>query len=201
MPENTAPVSDGYARKSRTRPKKARRITPDYLHNAALYYLERYAASSGRVRHVLTQKIHRSCRDHPDQDLTALLPLIDREIETLIRVQLLDDDRLAAMLVEGYRSRGLSARAIQIKMRTKGFTPLLINQFLTNGTDQDTQRATETDAAVRYLKRRKLWPYHQQSLTDQTAIQKERRRAWAALARQGYSPEIISAACQIQEDQ
>lgn len=196
MPEKTAPVYDENIRKRRDRPKKARRITPDYLHNAALFYLERYAASTGRLRQILRDKITRSCRDHPDQKIDELLPLIEPEIATLTRVQLLDDHRLADMLLSGYRNRGLSQRLIQQKLQLKGFDRTVIEQML-NQIDPKHQSENEIAAAIRYLQRRKLWPYLKEQPTDRAILAKAKQKAWAALARQGYGPDIITNACNL----
>lgn len=179
--------------KQKIAPKKARRITPEYLHNAALYYLQRYAASTGRVRHILTQKIKRSCRDHPDQVLTDLLPLVEVEIITLIRVELLADEKVGAQLVSGFRARGMSARNISIKLQQRGFDKALIAHLLTDSNEINTI-STEIDAATRYLKRRRLGPFAVTAPDDRQAIQKNRQKTWAALARLGYDQDVIEAA-------
>jgi regulatory protein len=172
-------------------PKKARRITPEYLHNAALYYLQRYAATSGRVRHVLTEKVKRSCRDHPDQVLADLLPLIEPEIEKLIRIELINDERLGQQLVESWRGRGVSARMIGIRLQKKGFDRTQITKLVAQDSSQDTQDQ-ERDAALRYLKRRKLPPFIDLSALDRETALKLRSRAYAALARQGYDADLIA---------
>lgn len=175
-------------------PRKARRITAEYLHNAALFYLQRYAASTGRLREVLTRKIHTSCRDHPDQIPGKLLPLIETEIENLLRLELLNDARYGEMLVSGWRARGLSARMISRKLDQRGLPKDLIPGLLKrpeDGTDE-TVKDRETLAALRLLQRRKLGPF----LPDGTPMepkekQKLKARAWGALARQGYEGDLI----------
>ncbi len=49
------------AQNKRQGPRKA---TPKYLRNSALYYLGRYAASSGHLRRLLQVKVTRSARAH-----------------------------------------------------------------------------------------------------------------------------------------
>ena len=173
--------------------KKARRITPEYLHNASLYYLERYAASMGKMRSVLLMKVKRSCRDHPDQDEAALIPLVDAEIEKLARIEVLNDDRLGEALVSGYRARGMSARLISMRLKQKGFTASLIENLMRASQD-DATRDTEKQAAIKYLMRRKLWPYLREPIEDKVLDNKARAKAWAALARQGYDPDLIQEA-------
>ena len=176
--------------------RKARRITADYLHHAALYYLERYAASEGRVRRVLTQKIKRSCKDHPDQVEGDLILLIDPEIDRLRTLSYLNDNQLAEQLIQGYSTRGMSRRMIALRLQQRGFAPETIHLFL-DQLPPAVQQENEQDAARRYLQRRKLWPYHDPSKVDDkdpSARHKARARAFAALGRQGYSPDIITAA-------
>lgn len=180
----------------RQKVRKSRRITADYLHHAALYYLERYAASEGRVRRVLTQKIKRSCKDHPDQVEEDLIPLIDPEIDRLRTLSYLNDNQLAEHIIQGYSTRGMSRRMIALRLQQRGFAPETIHKFL-DQLPPAVQQENEQDAARRYLQRRKLWPYHDPSKVDdkdQAARHKARARAFAALGRQGYSPDIITAA-------
>lgn len=178
-------------------PRKARRISADYLHNAALYYLERYAASEGRMRQILEQKVHRACRDHPDHVLADLLPLVEKEIETLRRVSLIDDDRLIAQFIEGYTARGMPTRMIAQKLRTRGFTPAVITAYLSKIEDKEGAAEMEQAAAVSYLERRHLWPYTKTPIEDPALRAKARQKAWAALARRGHDPDLIIQAMKL----
>ncbi len=177
-------------------PKIARRITAEYLHHAALYYLERYAASAGRVRRVLTDKIRRSCRDHPDQDLSALLTLIEPEIERLIRVELIKDRALAQQFAEGYRGRGIPVRRIIQKLRLKNFDDELIETViagLNRGEEDGAADHIEETAARRYLERRRLWPFLRLAPETPKDLSKARQKSFAALIRLGYDNDVIRA--------
>ena len=179
-----------------TMPRKiARRITAQYLHNAALFYLERYASSSGRLRQVLIRKVKRSCMDHPDQDESALLPLVDQEIEKLVRIEVLRDDLLLTQLVDGYRGRGMATRMIENKLKLKGFSPPQIASAMARSHSAETGDQ-ECDAAIRYLQRRRLWPFARVMPpdSDRAARAKLHQKSWAALARQGYDPDVINRA-------
>ncbi len=181
--------------KHRSGPKIARRITPEYLHNAALYYLERYAASAGRVRRVLTDKIRRSCRDHPDQDMPTLLALIDPEIERLQRVELIKDQMLAQQFVDGYRARGIPSRMIIQKLRLKNFDNDIIESIINEIPDHhdDIAQNTEELAARRYVERRRLWPFLRDTPSDPKELARARRKSFAALTRLGYDSDIIQS--------
>jgi regulatory protein len=184
--------------------KIARRFTADYVHNAALFYLQRYAASSGRVRSVLTRKLKRSCADHPDQDEGALAHLIDQEIEKLQRVELLKDDQLAGQLAEGWRGRGMAARMIAIKLQQRGFDKSVIQKTMMESatdTTTDTTSDQEEQAALRYLKRRKLGFFAAIAPQDRQAVLKLKQKSWASLARQGYDPDLIERVLMMKPDQ
>ena len=61
----TANQQDGKRPGKGRKPSRGpRRITPSYLENAALFYLERYATSVAHFRRVLMNKVRRSARFH-----------------------------------------------------------------------------------------------------------------------------------------
>jgi regulatory protein len=177
--------------------RRARRITPDYLHNAALFYLGRYAASRGRLGEVLRRKAARSLREHPDQDEAILEAMIVAELARLEAVALLDDRALAAQCLEGYQARGMPRQQIIQRLIRKGFDRALIAEIC--GMENPAAGEQELAAATRYLLRRRLWPAPQGAERNQ--IMKHKKRAWAALARQGYEPETIQAALGLAIDQ
>ena len=50
--------------KPTNRTKQQKPVTAQYLENAALYYLQRFASSSANLRRVLMGKVERSARAH-----------------------------------------------------------------------------------------------------------------------------------------
>jgi len=79
-------------------PKKklAKKLSERYLRNSGEYYLNRFPASSKHFEIVMTRKIDRSIRDHPDQDKTEWVTHVR---ETLVpyfeNLGFLNDEMLA----------------------------------------------------------------------------------------------------------
>lgn len=129
------------------RPPKA----PDaaYLERAALYYLERFAASSASLEQVLRRKIMRRCKargESPEPYYENIAPLIARYVES----GLLDDKRYAQAKVASMRRKGTSARMINAKLAAKG-----INRDIT-AAQLEADEVSELEAAQNLVRRKKL---------------------------------------------
>ena len=76
--------------KDQKKKRTPRKITPRYLENAALYYLQRYASSAGNLRRVLTRKVDRSCQFH-GMPADEFYPVIDALVARYEKSGLLND--------------------------------------------------------------------------------------------------------------
>lgn len=174
---------DKTARSGRPRrgPKKA---TPERLERSALFYLERFASSSENLRRVLMRRVDASAREH-GTDPEEGARFIDTLIERYQRAGLLDDAAYADARVAGLHRRGLSDRAIAMKLRQKGVPGDLIDKSLE--TLREDLRADGVDpnweAAMNYARRRRIGPFRK------TARAENRERDMAALGRQGFDYE------------
>ncbi len=157
------------------RPPKS--ITPTYLENAALAYLERFASSAENLRRVLWRKVERSCR-HREEDPAGYAALVDDVVRRCIASGLVDDRRYAEGRIASLRRRGGSARAIRAKLQAKGVDRELIEAGLT-GEDDDERAAAEA-----FAQRRRIGPYR-------TAGRRAfREKDLAAFARAGFAYEV-----------
>lgn len=166
--------------KRKKRPPK--RITPDYLRNAGLYYLQRFAASSGHFRSVMMRKVKRSCHFHKDQDYEECAKMVDEVIRDFERSGLLNDDAYLGGVVNSFRRRGLSRRAILARLQAKGIDSDKTAKALAvldQETFEDNEQA-ERAAALTYARKKRLGPFASRKAED---IEK----SLAALARQGFS--------------
>lgn len=167
------------ADKPRKQPKK---ITPSYLHNAGLYYLQRFAASSGQFQRVMQRKIDKSCMVHPEQDREECQKWLSDVIETFQRSGLLNDELYATGAIRSLRQRGLSTRAIEAKMTIKGVPAALIKRTL-----QEIDDLTENDpnlvAAVKQARKRRIGPYWP---SDKEGAPELRDKHLATMARAGF---------------
>lgn len=112
----TARKSDAPKTRAEFRPKP---VTPQYLDNAAAYYLQRFSASAEKLRQILTQKAKRRVgRDGEVPAETAAW--IAELIEKYIARGWLNDEAYATAQVRNLRGRGSSARQIAMKLQQKG---------------------------------------------------------------------------------
>jgi regulatory protein len=166
-------------------PKKKpfKRISTDYLHNAGLHYLQRFATGEENFRRVMTRKINNSCRAHADQDRATCLRMLDDLIVKFRRSGLLNDRNYTEASVHTLRRRGHSTRAIYAKLSAKGVPAELIAAALARyGNDRvDGDEA----AAARHIMRRRLGVFAR--TTEKTLDRRD--KDLANMARAGFSYE------------
>ncbi len=168
-------------KQNQRRDKQPKRITKQYLENAALYYLQRYATSAGNFRRVMARKIDRSCAFHkvvPDE----FYPLLDDMIARYERAGLLNDSGFAEARVASLRRQGRSKQDIFARLQAKGLGKDAIAKALSGLDSEDA----ELEAAQAFARRKKLGPWRKKELKDPKDAQKE----MAAMARAGYSFEL-----------
>lgn len=166
-------------RKVRKGPKKPRKATPQYLERAALWYLERYAATTSSLRRVMERKVDRSAKVHgtdPNEGRQIIQDLIER----YQRVGLLDDQQFAESRARNLHARGVSVRMIRGKLFQKGLSGDLIDAALEK-LEEEVGDPNAT-AAISYARRRRLGPYR-----DPARREDMREKDLAALARAGFS--------------
>jgi regulatory protein len=163
------------------RPRQPKRITRQYLENAALYYLQRYATSAENLRRVLARKVKRSCAFHklPEDEFH---PMIEDLIKRYTSSGLLNDNSFAEARATTLRRQGKSRRAIEARLQAKGLGKADIARAMNKaGGGEDD----EFKAAQAFAKKKKLGPWRAKPLADLKAAQKE----MAALARAGFDYE------------
>lgn len=173
------------ANKGERRVKRPRRITPDYLYNAGLAYLQRFPASTAHFKAVMSRKIKRSCAFHDDLDEQACLKMLGPVIEKFQNLGLLDDAAYLRGMVTSLRRRGLSSQAIRAKLSAKGIqTDKITLEIQRFDSDEYDSENGEIIAALRHARRKKLGPYQ--------IREREAQKDLAALARAGFSYDIAS---------
>lgn len=175
----TAAASRSASPRQQKPPKK---ITETYLHNAGLYYLQRFAASTGHFRTVMQRKIDRSCRHHADQDRGECTAMLNCLIEKFTASGLLNDNIYSRGMVTSLKRRGFSERAIHARLQVKGLTQSEIQAALAGFHEDHTKDPdqTEFEAALKLARKKKLGPYAAGRETDL-------KKAMALFARAGFS--------------
>ncbi|PJB70505.1 MAG: RecX family transcriptional regulator [Alphaproteobacteria bacterium CG_4_9_14_3_um_filter_47_13] len=177
--------------------KKPRKITESYLHNAGLYYLERFAASSAHFKKIMLRKIDRSCAFHKDQVREECIQTLDRLVIKFQNVGLLDDSVFTQNMVLSLRRKGLSARMIHARLQAKGLEYEMIDRILqayTQTLESEFHEDAELIAALRLARRKKIGPYALEKTHDHS------NKALAILARAGFSYDIACKALQFDRD-
>ncbi|OJX72710.1 MAG: regulator [Magnetospirillum sp. 64-120] len=158
------------------------RITPSYLENAALHYLERFAASTTGLRRVLMRKIDRSVA-HWGGERADHVAQVDTVMAKLTRLGYLDDQAYAAMKTRALNRQGKGSRAIRATLAAKGVEAETIAQAL-DGLAED-HAEPDLAAAIRLARKRRLGPYRPADKRAET-----RAKDLAALARSGFDFDI-----------
>lgn len=168
------------------KPKIPKKITPDYLRNSGLYYLQRFAASTHQFRKVMRMKISRSIRHHGTPELEQAHSWLEDLIQEFEEIGYLNDEAYLTASVRSLRlSRGLSQRMILMKLGQKGFSENevigALNDLMEDG---EAPSQSELHAALRFAERKKLGPYHPDP------PRKTPEQQLASLARAGFSYDI-----------
>lgn len=175
---------------SRNTPKKRKKIAVSYLENAGAYYLERFAASEGQFRRVMTRKIDLSCREHPDQSREECLSLLETVIDKFRKLGYLNDEIYARGLLRSLQQRGYSRTRIMATLKSKGLATETIDPLedaLTSNQDRIS--------AIRFMQRKKLGSF---MLRERENAQ---QRDLASLARAGFSYDIASSVLSLSREE
>jgi regulatory protein len=167
--------------------RRIRKLAPADLKDAALDYLARYAASTGRLRQVLTRRIRRSAKAN-ELDPEPLLAELERVIATLTRTGLLNDATFAEGRARSLNRRGGSRRQIAAKLAAAGVAQATTAEALA-GLEAELPDA-EFAAAIAYAKRRRLGAYR----TPRDETPDRRRKDLMAMARAGFALDLARRA-------
>jgi regulatory protein len=159
------------------------KITPSYVENAAMHYLERFSSSTANLKRVLMRKADRSLA-HWGGERSDALAVIDAVIMKLAGLGYLDDAAYAAAKARGLHRRGTSGRVIRAALAAKGVASEQADAALGGLADE----AEEPDhaACLNLARRRRLGPFR---LAEKQA--EFRDKDMAALARAGFSWDVV----------
>ncbi|HEY6725042.1 MAG TPA: regulatory protein RecX [Polyangiaceae bacterium] len=155
------------------------------LDEAALKYLERFDASIAKLRTLLLRKGRTLAPEGTSRD--ELEAAVTELVARYQRSGIVDDARFAEASIRSLRQRGLGERAIVHRLSAKGVEAGTAREAL--GRVDADQAEPELEAALRFVRRRKLGPHRTTAVTA-----KERRKDLQALARAGFSYEVAQRA-------
>jgi regulatory protein len=178
-------------RKGRAR-KPPRPVTQASLENAAVYYLSRFASSSGNLRRVLMRKVARGAREGEEGQAEAGAQMVEALIARYLEKGLLNDRVYAAQAASSLARRGASRYSIAGKLAQKGVDNELVTQTIAD-LDEEGE-ATELAAACALVRRRRLGPYR--TPTKRTEF---REKDLASLARAGFGLDLARRVLRVKD--
>jgi len=174
------------SRKARAR-KPPRPLTAASLENAAVYYLSRFASSSGNLRRVLMRKVARAARigeeGGEEGQAEAGVRMVDALIARYLEKGLLNDRAYAAQAASSLAQRGASRYSIAGKLAQKGVANDLVTQAIAELDEEGG--SSELAAACALVRRRRLGPYRAPDKRPDF-----REKDLASLARAGFSLDL-----------
>lgn len=157
------------------------KLTPSYLENAALHYLERFASSSANLRRVLMRKADRSLA-HWGGERAEAAGQVDAVIAKLAGLGYLDDAAYAALKTRSLHRQGKGTRIIRAALAAKGVDGELADSALATLAEEVPE--PDLGAAIRLARKRRLGPFRLQNSSGM------RQKDLAALARAGFPFDI-----------
>ena len=169
------------------------------LHEAALNYLARYAATERGLRRILERRIDRWARaelsggDDPEataQQAAAARDLVRGVVTRLVAAGAVNDAEFAAGRVRSLARGGRSQRAIAAHLAAKGVSSEAIRAAL--GDDSKGELA----AALISARRRRIGPFRGCDVTEPA----QRHKELGALARLGFTRDVAERALVMDRD-
>jgi len=179
-----------------TAARKPKKVNEQYLANAALYYLQRFAASRARLQEVLLRKVARRLmlKTPAAEEVRAWMPEIEKLLDRYEASGLINDTALAEARVAGMRRSGGSARGITQKLRQKGLPVAIVENALENYSE--AEGVDDAAALQQFMKKKKFGPFRAANIiADEKRIKKE----ISALLRAGYNYQLVKVAMKAED--
>ena len=171
-----------FKRKKEAKPPK--KITETYLTNSGKFYLERFPASTEQFRRVMTRKINKSCKAHPEQTLETCVAALDNVIRKFQEIGFLNDMGYAAGLARSLKNRGWPRSRILMRLKEKGVPVEIIDEAVEEAApDEDFRNA------LIWIKRKRLGAY--------ATTERNQDKSLSALARAGFDYHTASRALEL----
>lgn len=195
MEHHKSKASRGKQKKNEQK-KIPRKITKTYLHNAGLYYLERFAASKEHFKTVMKRKAKRSCMYHKEQDYNTCVELVNQLADQFEQSGILNDTVYTASNVNALRRKGVSHAMIIRKMTLKGISEENTRHALeSHNADLGYEaRDIEIQSALILARKKKLGPFNRSE-------EQNNQKALGVFARAGFSYDIAKKILDMTEEE
>jgi regulatory protein len=164
------------------------------LHEAALAYLARYAATSASLIRVLDRKVDRwarAARQEDERDIGAARQAVRAVVARLVQAGVVNDEAFAESRARSLMRAGRSRRAVAAHLAARGVDAETAARMLSD----DPQ--TELAAALSFARRRRIGPFRR---AEAEPDPEQRRRELGVLARAGFAQDVASRALGMEPD-
>ncbi len=162
-----------------------------WLWNYSLNYLARYEVSAAKLRRKLYERQEKFPYEIEDENYKAS---VESVIDKLISLNLLSDIRYGSSRFRQLINRGKSLTYIRQDLRQNGIDADIIDNII-----EEQQKQYDEDsniiAAINYMRRRRLGAFGNalnEDNQDKEAAYKAKQKQVAAMARQGFSYDLIT---------
>lgn len=186
----------------------AKPLTPERLRNIAEHYLGQRESSTQMLQAMLERRLMRRLRvlapEAAAEERAAALPLIEAEVERLVKAGVVSDARYAEMKARSALASGRGSRRILRDLGQKGVHGTTAQDALLEAAREaagildpgaepaEILGATEREAAETFARKKRLGPYRPERLPEAWA---ERSKVWrreaGAMARAGFEVDMI----------
>ncbi|OFX08863.1 MAG: hypothetical protein A2516_08975 [Alphaproteobacteria bacterium RIFOXYD12_FULL_60_8] len=139
--------------------KTPKKITPSYLENVAVHYLERFSSSSANVEAVLMRRVETSLRFHGAPEREDAIAWVRQTVDKLKERGFLDDAAYAAAKVRTFHRQGRSTRATRQALAAKGVDAEVTSASLTAFIEDEGGGDMDLSACATLARKRRLGPY------------------------------------------
>ena len=165
------------------------------LRKSAISYLARYEVSEFQFANTMKRKLSYFENNLSEAEKDELINQVKSE---MILSRFIDDNRYAETKVRTIRRQGGSQRLIFAKLNEKGVSKDVIRSAL-NIVDEDHENA-EIIAAINFIKKKKIGVfYNNKKIDDEIDSYTLKDKWYGALARRGFSLEIVKKVLDIED--
>ena len=164
------------------------------LRKSAMSYLARYEVSVRQFENTMKRKLSNLKANLNDLDEINIISTLKNE---MVLAKFVDDKRFAETKIRSMRRQGGSQRYIYAKLIEKGISNNIIKCAIY--TIDEGHENAEMLAALNFIKKKNIGVYYKKKLENKIDEFEIKKKWYAALARRGFSLDIVNKVFEIKD--